>query len=115
MLLLRVIGVYDIISLLKFRKQIRQLGGSGLSIVIHGDNIISLRMIQSGHLCIVLPGIGRQLYGSHIRIILHEASQRAHSGPAIRTAVIHKDEFHRRTPHLFEFLHGILNNAPDGL
>ena len=83
-LLFRIVSIDHIIAFFNFLKEFRQLGRTGLQIVVHGDDVISFGVIHSRNRRVVLTGILRQLDGLYAGILIGQCLQLLKGCPFVR-------------------------------
>ena len=112
--LIRVVSVDDIVSLVKCIEEQMQLGRMGLHIVIHSDDSVAFRVVQSRHRSVVLAAVLGQTDGLDVRIILVESFDRCQHLALVRGAVIYEHEFKRHTAQTRQLFGCALDYHPDG-
>ena len=115
MLFVGIIRVYDVISFVDLIQQLWQLGRACLSVVVHGDDVISVCVVECCHLGVVLSCVPGQLYGAYVWIVPDQVSQFADGLSFIRAAVVYEHKFYVAALHLSELLHCFFDDLAYGL
>ncbi len=72
MFFLRIICIYNVITLADLIHQLMDLGRMCLQIIIHRNQKVPLCKMESGKHRVMLPGILCQIYDNYIRILPHQ-------------------------------------------
>lgn len=98
--LLRIVTVDYVVALIESLEQRRKLGWVRLKIVVHAYDYIALGVVEAGHYGVVLTGVQCKLNDVHVLVLVRQFFKNTQGLSAIGRAVIHKDEFERRSAQL---------------